>query len=342
MIKCENSKITIFSDSIECWKGLHILYGFLSILFSLIFYLLLFILLIFFFHPFKDKNGSNKVNTTSDIFIFFFKIVNVFRFIFISNDWFSIILLFLFSLLNLKKGLENPTYNNYFLECIITIRNSCILWTYLVLLIIKICQDSNFNGQVYLLLFGFPLIIGFALIYYKKKFQNFLISHSNYNNETEYLMKVNYLRSLVETFLSKNSKLNKTKNLNRDEIFLKGYVIIHEETCVSEDCPLKKYLQGGNDYNIQKMSLLHYMNIIFNEGIKKFPNSKIFILNFVQFNYEKKYNLNSAKAHLAKLEKMQNNLTENFIIYCIKKNLTNSNKYNNNISGDDLKNSLTN
>ena len=51
---------------------------------------------------------------------------------------------------------------------------------------------------------------------------------------------------------------------------------------------------------------------MYQEGIKKFPNSKTIIMNYVQFNYEKKYNLNSAKAFLTKLEKSQNTITEDF------------------------------
>lgn len=337
MVKCENSKIPLFSDSIECWKGLHLLYAFLSILFSLIFYAFVIILNVFLFNPLHDKHVSTKVDTTADILLLIFKIINVLRYIFIANDWFSILIIFLLGLLNLKIALEKPTYNNYFLDCGISIRNSCILWTYSVLLLSKIAENTNFNGQSFLLLFGFPLIIGVSLIYYKKKFQNFNISNSNFNDEKEVLLKINYLKSLIDSFLSKNknSKSNKTNGISHDEIFLKGYVLLHEETCVNEDCPLKKYLACGNDFNIQKMSLLHYMNILLNEGMKKFPNSKIFVMSFVQFNYEKKYNLNSAKSLLAKLEKTQNSLTEEFIIFCIKQNLNNTNRTNKNNSNDD-------
>ena len=337
MVKCDNTKISLFSDSIECWKGLHLLYSFLSFVFSLVFYIFILILILFFFNPLNNKSQSTRISTSSDIFFTIFKILNVIRFIFISSDWLSIVTLVLISLMNLKRGFENPTYQNYLLESLISIRNSSLLWTYLVLLISKFLYSSNFNNQIYLLLLGFPLIIIFSLTYYIRKSHNFLISNNNFNDESEILLKIKYLKILVESFLSKNknSKSGKSNSLNRDEIFLKGFVIIHEETCVSEDCPLKKFLSNPNDYNIQKMSLLHYMNILFNEGIKKFPNSKIFIMNFVQFNYEKKYNLNSAKALLAKLEKTENNLTEDFLIYCIKQNFSNTNKINKNTSGDE-------
>jgi len=156
-----------------------------------------------------------------------------------------------------------------------------------------------------------------------------MITNSNFNDANEILVKLKYFKLLIESFLAKN-KSNKSSsiasnNFKKNEILLKGYITIHEETCVNEECPLKRFLANPSNFSLQKISLLHYMNIMFNEGIKKFPNSKILMMNFVQFNYEKKYNLNSAKILLIKLEKSQNTLTEDFIIYCIKQNINSSN-----------------
>lgn len=296
------------------------------------------VLTLFYFDPFNSKKTSTKIDTNADIFLFVFKIIAIVIFIALSSDWISIIVLVIISLLNLKRAYENPTYNNYILESMISIRNASIFWTYLVLLISKVLENSTFNGQIYLLLIGYPLIIIFSIIYYRKKTQNFMITNSNFNDANEILSKLKYFKILIESFLSKNksSKSSKSNNLKKNEILLKGYITIHEETCINEECPLKKFLANPNNFNIQKMSLLHYMNIVFNEGIKKFPNSKILMMNFVQFNYEKKYNLNSAKTYLTKLEKSQNTLTEDFIIYCIKQNINSSNsKLNKSFSNDD-------
>lgn len=154
-----------------------------------------------------------------------------------------------------------------------------------------------------------------------------MITNSNFNDASEILIKLKYFKKLIESFISKNksNKSSKLNNLKKNEILLKGYITIHEETCVIEECPLKKFLSNPHNFNVQKISLLHYINVMFNEAIKKFPNSKLLIMNFVQFNYEKKYNFNSAKSFLIKLEKSQNTLTEDFIIYCIKQNINNGN-----------------
>jgi hypothetical protein len=186
---------------------------------------------------------------------------------------------------------------------------------------------------------GYPLITIFSIIYYKKKSQNFVITNTNFTDANEILVKLKYFKVLIESFLSKNknSKSVKSNSLKKNEILLKGYIAIHEENCHIEECPLKKFIENPNNATVQKMTLLHYMNILFNEGIKKFPNSKLIIMNFVQFNYEKKYNLNAAKTYLMKLEKSQNTLTEDFMIYCIKQNISsmNNNKINRSLTNEE-------
>ena len=78
-------------------------------------------------------------------------------------------------------------------------------------------------------------------------------------------------------------------------------------------------------------------NNYFNIGIKKFPNSRVILLNFVQFNYENKYNLSLAKTYLAKLEKTKNSLLEDYIIHYIKTNIASVNlKINDNNNNNDF------
>ena len=339
MLKCDsNNVINIFSDSIVCWQGLHFLYVFLSVVFCLLFFFLVLIITVFYFDPFNSKKTATKIDTTADTFLFIFKVISTIRFVGLSSDWISIVIMVIASLLNMKRSYENTTYNNNVLECIISIRNAAVFWTYLVLLISKILAGTLFNGQIYLLLVGYPLIIIFSIFYYQRKSKNFMITNSNFNDANEYLVKLKSLKILIEAFLnrSKNSKSNKSNNLKKDEILLKGYITIHEETCIMEECPLKKFIEDNGNYSLQRLSLLHYMNLQFSEGIKKFPNSKTIIMNFVQFNYEKKYNLSSAKAYLAKLDKSQNTISEDFILYTIKQNI------NANTSNSKLNRSYTN
>ena len=107
----------------------------------------------------------------------------------------------LLSLFNLKKGYENPTYNNYFLECFISIRNASFCWSFVILLIAKIAESSKINGLIYLLLFGYPLIVTVSIIYYRKKSQNFMITSSNFNDVNEYITRMKYMIKLIENYI---------------------------------------------------------------------------------------------------------------------------------------------
>ena len=337
-LKCVNNKVDIVSDTITCFDGLHYLYTVLSILFGIIFYCLIFICSIFYFDPFNNKKTTTKIDTSADSFLYFCKMISVIRFIAITNEYISIVIMVLIALFNLKRGFENPTYNNYVLECILSIRNASFFWTFIVLLIAKIAEDSKINGMIYLLLFGYPLIITVSVIYYRKKSQNFMITSSNFNDVNEFLIRVKYMIKLIESYFSKNKsgKANKNNTCKKNEILLKGIIAIHEESCVTEECPLKKFEENNNNFSIQKTCLLHYMNNLFTEGIKKFPNSRLLLMIFVQFNYEKKYNLNAAKTYLTKLEKQKNTLTEDYIIYSIKQNIaSNNNKLNMGLSDNE-------
>ena len=341
-LKCENDRIVIVKNPIKCWKGLHYLYSILSIIFSLVFYMLIIICTIFYFNPFNTKKTTTKISTSSDTFLYFTKIILVIKYIFIKDEYISIVIMLILSLFNLKKGFDEPTYNNYTLESFLSIRNASFFWTNFVLIINKLAENSKINGNIYLLICGYPLIITFGIIYYRKKSESFVYASSNFNNINEYLTRTKYLIKLIDNYIENNNnnktggKSNKNNTGTKNEILLKGVISIHEETCLNEECPLKKFLENPNNFAIQKTSLLHYINNHFNLGIKKFPNSRLLLMIFVQFNYEKKYNLNAAKTYLAKLEKQKNSLTEDYIIHCIKQNIESVNKMNDMNDGNEM------
>lgn len=342
MIKCGSvSKINLFSDSITCWSGLHFVYAILGILATIVFYMLILMITVFYFDPFNFKKSPTKIDASSDIFLYIFKIIAVVRYAVIGNDWVSIIIMLILSLLNFKRAYESTTYNNDLLECIITIRNALVLWTYVVLTLTKIFEGTYFTGSIYLLLIGSPVVTIFSIYYYKMKFKSFSISNSSFSNADEYIQKLRSLRTLIDAFIAfgnKNSKSSKSNKMTKDEIFLMGFINSHEETCITDSCPLKKFLEDKGNYSLQRMSLLQYVTLQYSEGIKKFPNSKALVMSQVQFNYEMKINIAVVKTSLAKLEKAKNSLSEDFILYIIKQNISNTtsnNKMNRSLSNED-------
>ena len=63
------------------------------------------------------------------------------------------------------------------------------------------------------------------------------------------------------------------------------------------------------------------MTIFFNNIIKKFPNSILLRLYYINFNYQKKYNLNSVRANLEEIKTMKFTLSEEFILYVLEKEI---------------------
>ena len=325
MLKCKDNKVDIVKESVECFTGMHFLYVVLAVVMMILFLCLIIMNAVFNFNPLNANKPTTIINPTADTFLVIFKIVLVFLYVLISNDWISIIIMVLGSLLNLKNAWENPTYNSYFLQCMVSVRNGSVFWTFLVLFIGKIVgSGSKFNGMIYLLVVGYPFIVMASIFYYRYLRNEFCEGKSNFKNVSEFLMRVNYLKVLIDAFISKNMS-NKGgssfNNLRKKEILLRGQIAIHEESCTNEECPLKKFLENQGNFQVQKTSLLHYMNILFNEAIKKFPDSQLILMTFVQFNFDKKYNLNAAKMYLSKLERFKNTLTEDYILFFIKKSV---------------------
>ena len=96
---------------------------------------------------------------------------------------------------------------------------------------------------------------------------------------------------------------------------------MHTKECLNEDCFLTKFIENENNFIAQKQCLLNYMTTYFNNAIKKYPFNNLLRLYYIQFNFYNKSNLNSVKANLVQLKKMKNNIKEQFVIYCIEKEI---------------------
>ena len=132
MIKCQNKKVEITDDGIECFKSLHILYLSCVILISIFFIVLLIVNELFNFSAIDKEKEIVKISNSSDIIYIFIKILIIFLFIFNANDWMIICgaLIGYFKLI--KENFEEITYNSSQLELLICIRNCSIISSYLM------------------------------------------------------------------------------------------------------------------------------------------------------------------------------------------------------------------
>ena len=150
IFRCNDHFIDINSHAIKCYTGMHLFYLVLCIFGVIIFFLTLTFLNYFYFSPFQHESSTIKINSTLDIFLLSVKFIYIIRLTFIVNEYLSIIILLFLSFFLLMKEYKSPTYNFHILEIIINIRNALISWTFLILLIAKLCENSQINGLIYL------------------------------------------------------------------------------------------------------------------------------------------------------------------------------------------------
>ena len=316
-LKCVNGKVDTFQDGGDCWVNMHFLYVILGVLVNILFMFIIFIMLTFYFSPFQIRNSTTKISGTRDSFLFLIKVIFIIQHLLITNQYISIVITLLLSLFNFVSQYSENTYNNFILQIFVNLRNSAVFWTYLVLFFAKLFYNTSINGCVYLLLFGYPIMMYFSFIYYKKIEGDFNYTSANFNNIKDFMEKTKYVAGLIESYIDSGKGLRYGREIEnqKNDILLKGLINNHEESCIDEDCPLKKFIENSGNYNVQKLCLLNYMNNYFSLGIKQFPESRQLLIAYIQFNYSKKYNLNSVRTHLAKIQKLTNSITEDFIVF---------------------------
>ena len=325
-LKCnEEGKIDIIKDGITCWGGMHYLYIILGIIASIIFFITIYFLISFYFFPFNYNESSIRINTENDTFFLIIKLIFALRFILIKNEYISIVLLFFLSLYNLFEEFFEATFNNFKLGLFVNIRNFLAFWTYFSLLIAKLLKNSQINGVIYFFCFGIPVTILCCYLLLKNQEANFDYTTSGFTTLNEYLNKTRFLIQLIDSFIegSKNIRFGSESSNQKTDILLKGIIKIHTISCIREDCPLTKFIQNPGNYNVQKQCLLNYMTIYFNQGIKKFPFSSKLLLFFIQFNFSKRFNLNSVRTNIALVQKHNNTYIVDFIIYILSQDIKN-------------------
>ena len=322
-LKCNNNKIFIGNDGFQCWKGIHLIYVILGTLSAICLFIYLLFINFFCFYPFQMKSSTLKISSLFDISFLIIKLLYEFKIMIVKNRYLSVAILLIFSIVLLYKEAKEPIYNIASLELLLNIRNIIIFWTFFILLVAELCFETNINGLIYLLLCGYPVIIFSYIMFFNLNNTKFSYNSYSFKNIDSCLSKTKFLVKIITTFIDdykSNEKYNEASN-QRNDILLKGFIKLHTQNCLKEECPLTKFIKNKGNFNIQKQSLLNYMTIYFNAAIKKFPNNKLLKLYYIQFSYDNKYNLNSIKLILEEIKKMKSDLTEEYIIYTVEKEI---------------------
>ena len=304
----------------KCWKSEHILFVLLGIIGIIVFLLYMYITNYYYFYPFFIEVSTTRLNSTIDQHIMIIKLIYIIQSISIKDEYVSITILLILSIFLVYSELKDPIYNNERIELFLNLRNILSCWSFLMLLIAKICYNSNnINNIIYLLLFGYPLSIYCFIMLYKEKEKNDIYgSHIKFNNINLCLKNINLLTKLINSFIkSHTTNINYHENsYKKDIIVLKGIIEIHSSSCLNENCPLTKFVKNEGNFIIQKQCLLNHMSHIFNQAMKTFPHDLLIRIHYIQFNYDQKYNLNCVKTTFEELRKMKKNNKIRYVIYC--------------------------
>ena len=324
-IKCVDDKVYGFNDGEKCWVNIHYINISLGIIGVILLFFWCIFMLFFSFFPFQNLMSAIRISSNNDVINIIIKLILILQYLLIQNEYISLTILLLISIIIFFSCYNESTYNSTKLEMIINMRNLLIFWAYFVLSISKIFENVIANGFIYLLIFGAPIIIYLSIIIYKEKdIGN--IFQGNIKNINEYVKKAKFNITLINSFIKRNNNIrNGNENEGqRDLILLRGNIKVHNKGCTNKDCPLVKFMNNEGNFNVQKQCLLNYMNNFFNKGLKLYPNNFYLITLFMYFNYCKRFNLNSVKANLLQLKKMECNIKEKFIIYYIEQNIKNN------------------
>ena len=305
----------------KCWGSTHMFYIIVGVLGTIIFLLYITELNYYYFYPFFTDVSTTRLNSTVDQILILIKFAYIIQYVFIKDEYVSIAILLILSLLLIYSELRKPIYNSEHLEIFLNIRNIMSFWSYFMLLIAKICaKNENLNNIIYLMLFSYPFIIfGFIMFFKENESQKGLYGNNiKFNNVNSFLNNMKLLVKLINSFVKEHSKnINYRDNsYARDILVLKGIIEIHIKTCIREDCPLTKFVKNEGNYNVQKQALLSHMTSIFNKAMKTFPHDLLIRIYYIQFNYEHKYNLSSIKTTFDELRKLKTDNRTRFIIYC--------------------------
>ena len=206
-LKCVDGKVDTILDGGDCWVNIHFLYVILGVLVNILFMFIVFIMITFYFSPFQIRNSTTKISGTRDSFLFIIKIIFILQHLLINSQYISIVITLLLSLFNFVSQYSENTYNNYILQIFVNLRNSAVFWTYLVLFFAKLFYNTSINGCVYLLLFGYPIIMFLSFIIYQKIEGDFNYTAANFNNIKDFMERTKYITALIESYIDNGKEL---------------------------------------------------------------------------------------------------------------------------------------
>ena len=309
---CKNNKLEIAPD-IQCGGGLQICLIIISIVLALIF---LFLILLFkmTLFDFASVNGSLFASYTSStkVSLIFIKFILVIIYQFIKHEMALALITFCLSLILLLEFFEKKPFVSEFINKLYFCLYLIFLWSTLVCIIGLLLKNSKFEGNIILLLLGYPFII-FAVTAKNFEFtleKIFNFSRDNNKNGYKLLIEIQYFLKLSNSL----DNINKTK----EQKLLYSYINNYEMSCTDENCPLKHLLNTPlkvENYLEIKVFLLQHAEMLYKNAVYKFPFNVKLRLCYGMFLYKKLNKKQKGANEILLLSRYNTNLEDSFLIY---------------------------
>ena len=200
-----------------------------------------------------------------------------------NNFWVILFFSILFTSINAFYTLYYQNRVNNTFKILNNIFSLILLSSFICLIIGKVFEQIEFTGSIFLFFSFIAIIILYVIFYKNKEIKYISIDYKEIINPIDYL---NYIFKFYNI-------IHNNRNTRNYFTVLKSLASKIEETCVIQDCPLKKYIENLN-YGIDCPFLLNqFCEKLFEFGISRFNDDICLKINYSIYlisdmNYQKK------------------------------------------------------
>ncbi len=304
---------------------MHILHAVAGVIAFVVFVAIcLVIVLCLFETKISSSDPSARANARNEFWSMMFKTLCVLLESFFISDEYRWVNIVAFAaggiVLYIKQRNDRPYYNDM-VNIVADINNGVFMWSTSMLTIVMVAENDKFEGGIQAYLMGLPLIVLLMITKGDPRRDVLLKSIDEYDSGEQWYNKLRYYISFIQR-----------KEMSRDvSVQLKGYIYNHEEKCTAPNCPLKVYITNVTSMIKDKkkkqskaaaenfMLLMRFANVLFLQGIAKFPNCTSLRIAYSFFLKERMGNRTLAINELLSAEKIHPPFDEQFVIYRYRK-----------------------
>ena len=303
-------KTSFYSDNLKC-NTIFFYFNCLISPISLIFFVLICFLVVSIYYEYAldaQKKVLSKTTSIPDVFFLFSKIF--LSVIFIGFDgrievhYFLIFSLIFFSSFTLYLNFTYERYNEKLLNFIHQFLSLTFFWSSICLLIGRFTINTEFNSCFGLFLTVEPILC--VILFFRK------------NHLTDFLYIIGKEKSVKDILNHIQNFLYLLNNKNEEresELLLNSYIEIYENSCILNDCPLKRYISLVKKGLEGNSCLLEHADTLFNYSINKFPDSIELKFAYSLFLLKKLKKRKKAAEFLSSIKTLSPSIEEEFIIF---------------------------